>query len=268
MDHQYYQEIHSEGLTSKEERQRDEMKENWKASKVGRGIWNMFMTVIYNIVKINLFNLTVLQKFAAINYCFTTYCKDAYCLKCREHAIKFLNKRDIVSVIHKQKKDREIRDVYFSWIYNFRVSANKNAGHESPSEEEAIDYFAGHESNINPSDFDYELIENGVFHCLFILTTECHRKEHVNAVYVLISMYMPYLPKIQRKLYNTYISNNDFSQALKDDISTDDLCISLFDWIYSMYKFINTSSGVKIYSKRVIRDAYYNISYCSKGCDS
>ena len=59
---------------------------------------------------------------------------------------------------------------------------------------------------------------------------------------------------------------NDFNMALNSSDSVESICVAFFDYIYALYFHVNSRSGIKTYSKKVVQEAYYNISFCDSDC--
>lgn len=250
-------------LSETQSQQKEEILKSFEAKFVGRGVWNMFMTLVFDIDNFSHHN--TLSKIKIIHFAFLLYCKNIYCGICREHASEFIKNNTIIENISNMCDKRMVFE-YFKWFYLFRNSANKNNGITPPSYSDVIDYFNGDFiQQIPVSDFVYEKIENGVWHCLFILVTKCHELNHVHAIYYIICCYMKRLPYKQLNLYKTFVENHDFKVAFEDKC-VENICIAFFDWLYALYRFINSRSDINVYDKDIIRDAYYNIGTCDKSC--
>lgn len=262
-------------LSTEEMEEMEELLETFAAKYVGRGIWNMFMTLVFNLKFKIPAGYTAMNCITIIHYNFMHYCRDIYCLICRVHAAKYIANHKIIerlfdiskSDMDEKEKNLLITYEYFVWFYNFRNSANSFAEKTPPELEEVIRHFNGDSSTINPSDFDYENIHYGIWHCIFLLITKCFQLDQIKAVYFIIVNYMKYLPEKQKAIFNEFRKQNDVTELFDDDsIQMEDLCISFFEWAYVLYSEMNGQSGLRVFSENVVRDAYYNISFCTKAC--
>lgn len=262
-------------LTSEYKSEKDELLDTFAAKHVGRGIWNMFMTLVF-MLKFGLPDgHSALECVSLIHYNFLHYCRDIYCLVCRVHAAKFISNHKITEKLYELNREIEDEDEknsliiyeYFNWFYTFRNSANSFANKQGPEFNDVIRFFSGEESSINNEDFTYDKIHVGIWHCFFILITRCYNKDHVKATYFLIGNYMKFLPTLQKNLYLEFKARNNFLELISDEeLTSEELCVDLFDWTYALYNFINSNSEMKVFSKDAVSDAYYNMAFCSSSC--
>lgn len=256
-------------LNESELKEKEELLEYFKA-KYMRGVWNMFMTMTFNIQNFPNSLKCPLKWISIIHFCFIHYCKVIYCKTCRTHASEFISSNPIIDRIYDCDEDNEMIYLYFEWFYNFRNAANSHSAiiKIHPSFPDVLKFFNGLDSSIDSNDFTYEKIQNGIWHVLLLLSTKCHTREEVSIVYFFIDMYMNFLPKKQSELYVIFKEKHNFEEALYSDDCIESICVSLFDWLYELYSFINSNSEIKVYSKKVIKETYYNISFCTKGCSN
>lgn len=262
-------------LSDKHKSEKEELLDTFTAKYVGRGIWNMFMTLVFNL-KFGLPEKTsAFSCISIIHHNFLMYCKDIYCLVCRGHAAKYITKHKIIdrldeidkNVEDEQEKTALITYEYFNWFYNFRNSANSFANKQPPELNDVIRFFSGDESSIEEDDFTYDKIQTGIWHCFFILITRCYTKDHVSATFFLIANYMKFIPEKQKNLYLEFRARNDFLEIMSDpEMTSEELCVELFEWSYALYNFVNSNSDIRVFNKDVISDAYYNMAYCSHAC--
>lgn len=249
---------------------RQQLLNTFVAKNVGRGIWNMFMTLVfalrYNIPE----KYTTYQCISLINYNFMRYCKEIYCLVCRNHAARYISNNKIVQRLRDIQnledpdKDNKLIFEYFNWLYNFRNSANSYANKAHPEFEDVLRFFNGEESGISHEDFCYAKIKDGIWHCIFLLATKSSQTDEIKATYFLIVNYFKYLPLKQKQIFDEAKLKYNFMQVLEDDNSDEANCIYFFEWIYIMYKLLNEE--YETYEKELLEDVYYNMTFCSTSC--
>lgn len=250
-------------LTRSERKQKEELMEKFKA-KYMRGVWYLFMFCVANADKNR---ISILRTISIIHFCFMHYCREIYCMKCRLHASEFIDRNRIIDTIYNCKTDDEMMYYYFDWFYRFKDSVNIRRGIKSAPAEEVLKQLLGLSSEINSHDYDYEKIENGIWHIFFMLVTKCCDQEHVETVYTFIKIGFNCFPEKQRNLFLDFCKLHNFEEAIDSDELIEYKCICFFDWIYSLYKYINTNSDIRIFSKIVVKESYYNISFCTEDCD-
>lgn len=258
--------IYNGDLNEQELEEKKDLLEFFKA-KYMRGIWHMFMTMVYNISMYHSLDYEPIKCICIIHFCFMYYCKDIYCMICRGHAAEFISKNQIIDAVYNCENDDEMIFIYFEWFYRFRNAANSHLGKIGPPFREAINFFSGEHSQIDKTDFEYPKIQNGIWHVLFMIATKCHQLEHVRIIYFFIKTYMNFLPLEQKNFYEQFKFENNFELALHSSDSVESICVAFFDWIYELYRFINLKSDIRVFSKKVLKEAYYNISFCDHECD-
>lgn len=255
---------------------KNEITESFKAKEVGRGIWFVITTLISSLIlnKSKENDKTLFHKMNGIYISFIIYCKYIYCGHCRDHAAIYIKEHPMSDKLNNTSGIISL----FNWIYNFHKSANEKRPNNDIKTPDIVDvknyYLDGYRefskslSMIKDSDFEYNLIEKGIWHYFFLLITKCTTRSHINLIYYLILEFMPNLPHKQYTLFYEFCNKHRFTEALNDDTITDDyLIVCLFDWFYSMYSFINTKSDLTVYSKENLRQVYFYLDVCREDCD-
>ena len=254
-------------------REREELLNSFVAKNVGRGIWTMFMTIVFMLKNNIPQGYSALQCISIIHYVFMHYCKDIYCLICRAHAARYISNHKIIDKLYEinnsmedeQDRDHLVLYTYFVWLYDFRNSANSFANKANPELDDVIRFFNGEESTIKSEDFSYEKLKDGIWHCIFVLVAKCSTIQQVRAVYFVICNYFKFLPLRQKQYYIEFKEKYDFSIVLEDyEATAENVCVAFFEWTYMLYEHVNV--GYKIYSEDIIKDVNYNSTFCTKKC--
>lgn len=247
--------------------EREELLETFKSRYVGRGVWKIQHKLSSKLIKKD-YNLSVDREFLLETYhtLFVTYCRVMYCLICRHHAADVMIKNPGSIIV--TSPDPAKYHQYFEWLYNFHVKANQNAEKGSPDFQNVYGYYVEGKNTLNPSDLEYDRVQNGYWHYFFLLTTKSSRRGHATAIYYLILEIFDDAEEPVHEVFREFIMKHRFTTALKDsDISETELCSVLFDWIYALYKEMNEFTGNRVFSRDTVRETYYTLEYCMEDCD-
>lgn len=114
----------------------DEIKlEDLGADKIGRGIWHSWhITATKAQSKAD---LIVIFHFILL------YINSMICEICHEHAVEFINKYDITTImLDKDITFTELYDIFNQWLYCFHRSANNHAGKKSISYSQFLKFYS------------------------------------------------------------------------------------------------------------------------------
>lgn len=250
--------------------QKEKILETFKSKNVGRGAWNVMHTSISSFIKerkeptLKIFDIKF--KIMILHIFFLIYCKHMFCEICHKHAFEFMS----LNIISDQLTKENSEMIYFEWLVKFHNKANENAGKtQNVTVKDVFDYYVnGIENNhLKNNDFEFKYIESGIWHFFFTCTSNIRKYGQISALYFLIVNFMKNLEDSYKYLFMKFISEHNFTKALDcHDISEEELCVVFFEWLYSLYKYMNTELGITIFPLNELKEVYYTSQSCNDDC--